>query len=367
MPSCCCRTTNNLPDGRVEIPRCTIVFSSPADDEAQRRRQSIILEAPDGAVLKFDQPLDLSRAKVGRLVGGQLNGPVTIRSDWKEPGPEDDLLVTATGDINSPSRPSPRRAGRFPLGPAFRPRPGHGHQALGRPAGAGHGRTRARMSPASSRSSLRHVERLHLDLGQTPSCAGRKAGQRAGRDQLPRPVPLRRGGPRGHVSRSRGSDESEPCRPVRSALVRTALVVLHRAAEDCIGASRRQDRSEDCRLARPGAAADRSPRQSGRCSPRPAKRSYRPRRAAGVRSAGQLPGAGRRPRGLSATGSERNPRPQPLLRIGRRRPGAFGPRGGPRARLAPRPIRPIGRISSWRPFGRTSCASSATNETRSSR
>ena len=85
----------NFPDGRVEIHPCTIVFAyeGPAEDEAQRRRQSIILEAPDGAVLKFDQPLDLNRAKIGRLVGGQLNGQVTIRSDWKQPGPEDDLLI----------------------------------------------------------------------------------------------------------------------------------------------------------------------------------------------------------------------------------------------------------------------------------
>ena len=49
-------------------------------------------------MLQFDQPLDLGRGKIGRLVGGRLKGQVTIRSDWKEPGPEDDLLID-TRDI----------------------------------------------------------------------------------------------------------------------------------------------------------------------------------------------------------------------------------------------------------------------------
>ena len=40
----------------------------------------------------------------------------------------------------------------------------------------------------------------------------------------------------------------------------------------------------------------------------------------------------------------------------RRRAGAFGPRGGPRARLAPRPEPTITPISSWKPCGKTSCA-----------
>jgi len=85
---------HNHNDGSVEIHPCTIVFR----DETQPLRQSVILEAPGGALLQFDQPLDINHAKIGRLVKGQLIGPVTIRSDWKEPGPEDDLLIT-TRDI----------------------------------------------------------------------------------------------------------------------------------------------------------------------------------------------------------------------------------------------------------------------------
>ena len=86
----------NLDDGHVELkPPFTMVFlwDGPADDEAQRLRQSIILQASDGAILKFDKPIDLSSLKISRLVGGTLKGTITISSQGKSPGPEDDLLV----------------------------------------------------------------------------------------------------------------------------------------------------------------------------------------------------------------------------------------------------------------------------------
>jgi lipopolysaccharide export system protein LptA len=86
---------NTLGDGRVKLKPCTMVYlwDGQADDEAQRLRQSIILEAKQGAILKFDKPIDLSSLRIGRLVGGSLLGPITIRSQGKSPGPEDDLLI----------------------------------------------------------------------------------------------------------------------------------------------------------------------------------------------------------------------------------------------------------------------------------
>jgi hypothetical protein len=94
------QTYRMVEGGRMEIAPCIIVFAheGPAESEEQRRRQSIILEAPNGALLQFDPPLDFNKPKATRLLKGWLKGDVTIRSDWKEPGPEDDLLIT-TRDI----------------------------------------------------------------------------------------------------------------------------------------------------------------------------------------------------------------------------------------------------------------------------
>ncbi len=85
----------NLGDGRVLLTPCTMVVlpTSPELDDEQRRRQAIILRAPEGAELVFDQPFDLQRAQIGRLIGGKLIGKVTIRSDQKQPGPGDDMQI----------------------------------------------------------------------------------------------------------------------------------------------------------------------------------------------------------------------------------------------------------------------------------
>ncbi len=86
----------NLGSGKLKIKPCTIVFMS--DDESkpreQRIREATILQAPDGAILKFDQEIDLRRGDVGKVESGLLLGKVTIRSDQKLPGPADDLMIS---------------------------------------------------------------------------------------------------------------------------------------------------------------------------------------------------------------------------------------------------------------------------------
>ncbi len=80
----------------VELHPCTLIFT-PEEKGAsleELNRRAVVLEAPEGAVLEFDEPLDLNRAKIGRLVSGQLMGKVVIRGKGKSPGPEDDLLIT---------------------------------------------------------------------------------------------------------------------------------------------------------------------------------------------------------------------------------------------------------------------------------
>ncbi len=164
----------NLGDGRVEIRPCTIIFSpdGPADDEAQRRRRAVILEAPEGAVMEFDQPLDLGRMKIGRLVAGQLTGRITIRSKGKLPGPEDDLMiVTRDVELTEHNVWSPHPVD-FRWGANY----GRGHhmhiKLLPRrqtedPAGRGPNIGGIELF------ELRRVERLHLELGQAKLASGK--------------------------------------------------------------------------------------------------------------------------------------------------------------------------------------------------
>jgi lipopolysaccharide export system protein LptA len=84
---------SNQGDGNVELKPCTVIFFPTEPDTEEGRRQAIILKAPQGAVLEFDRPLDLRRGDVGRLIGGRVDGPFTIYSDQKSPGPQDDLRI----------------------------------------------------------------------------------------------------------------------------------------------------------------------------------------------------------------------------------------------------------------------------------
>ena len=55
----------------------------------------MLLRAPQGAVLEFDEPLDLRAGRLARLVGGSLRGQVTIRGTQSSVGANDDIeLVT---------------------------------------------------------------------------------------------------------------------------------------------------------------------------------------------------------------------------------------------------------------------------------
>jgi lipopolysaccharide export system protein LptA len=153
----------NTPDGRVLISPCTIVF---ADDGPP-----IVLEAPQGAVLEFDKPLDLKQMKAVHLSGGQLVGPVVLRSNGKLPGAEDDLFITARDVRLTQSEISTPNEVDFRWGPHF----GRGRQMLIKLLGsqdAERGAAGTRISGIES-FELRQVLRLHLEADQA-------AMQRAG-------------------------------------------------------------------------------------------------------------------------------------------------------------------------------------------
>jgi lipopolysaccharide export system protein LptA len=118
-------------------------------------------------VLKFDRPLDFSRGDVGRLEGGQLDGPrVVIRSDCKHPGPDDDLLINIHGDIKLVGQTAVAACPvDFRLGPHY----GNGRdmelKLLSGPPMPGMERSGPNIKGIES-FELRHIEQLHLDGGQ---------------------------------------------------------------------------------------------------------------------------------------------------------------------------------------------------------
>jgi hypothetical protein len=86
-------------DGRVDIPQfAVLIFPTPLEEGGEAPRDAIVLEAPQGANLQFDENFRLERGQVGQITRGTFPGPITIRSDMQEPGPSDDLLIE-TADL----------------------------------------------------------------------------------------------------------------------------------------------------------------------------------------------------------------------------------------------------------------------------
>jgi lipopolysaccharide export system protein LptA len=163
---------NSRKDGWLEIKPCTIVLAPSKDeDEDERRRQSIILEA-DGAMLRSDPPLDIGHAKIGRLVEGQLKGLVTIRSDGKSAGPEDDLrIVTHDVKLTEKTVTTPNEVS-FQWGPHL----GRGREMsmklLSGDAGRGMGAVGPNVTGVES-FEMRHIDQVCLDVGSAMTPPGK--------------------------------------------------------------------------------------------------------------------------------------------------------------------------------------------------
>ncbi|QGJ70979.1 Hypothetical protein PBC10988_26820 [Planctomycetales bacterium 10988] len=83
-----------LPDGTMRIWPCSLVYLPNAEEEQDPNApaEAIVLQAPEGAILQFDEPIDLQKGEVGKPQGGQLIGPVTIRQDSADD--EKDLAIS---------------------------------------------------------------------------------------------------------------------------------------------------------------------------------------------------------------------------------------------------------------------------------
>lgn len=80
-------------NGQMTIPRCAVIFFPTARQAtAPPPRDAIILESTKGAILQMEA--GSGGIGFGKVQHGTLEGAVTIRSDMREPGPQDDLLIT---------------------------------------------------------------------------------------------------------------------------------------------------------------------------------------------------------------------------------------------------------------------------------
>lgn len=86
-------------DGSVDLDECAVLVL-PADWEFGESppRETVVLEAPGGAHLQFDEDFQPTRGRAGRIVEGRFPGKIVIRSDMRLPGPDDDLYI-ATRDL----------------------------------------------------------------------------------------------------------------------------------------------------------------------------------------------------------------------------------------------------------------------------
>jgi lipopolysaccharide export system protein LptA len=95
-------SANNERYTQVDIKRfALLVFPTPPREGITPPSDAIILEAPQGARLKFDD-FRPELGRIGQITGGKFPGRIVIHSDMHEPGPEDDLLVeTADLEMNT--------------------------------------------------------------------------------------------------------------------------------------------------------------------------------------------------------------------------------------------------------------------------
>ena len=96
---------------------------------------------------------------------------MTIRSDWKEPGPADDLWIATTNVHLSDQAIATSEPVEFRWGAHF----GRGREMVIKLVnGPGRGDPRATGMNVSGIASfeIQHVERLHIDLGQTATTVG---------------------------------------------------------------------------------------------------------------------------------------------------------------------------------------------------
>ena len=79
----------------IKLEPCTIIFLDKNEDlsDEERIRQAFVMRTPQYAEIEFDGEVNFSRIPFPKIKGGKLIGKVSIRSDMKESGSQDDLHI----------------------------------------------------------------------------------------------------------------------------------------------------------------------------------------------------------------------------------------------------------------------------------
>jgi len=159
------RDLRELDPYRIELKPCTLILFSGGGEDRQGARP-VILQAAQGAVLTFAEPVNLARGQIGHLDRGSLPGAVTIRSPESRPGAGDQLeVVTHNVQMTRDQIEAPQPI-QFRYGPNY----GSGRDLiiyLTTPAAAnlaGGASPRKNRTPTVSAAELVHVDRIRLQL-----------------------------------------------------------------------------------------------------------------------------------------------------------------------------------------------------------
>ena len=87
---------------KVMLKPCAIVFFPSGDLSRDTPQRVYVLEAPQGARLQFDSPVDLQGMKLGQLQGGEMKGPVTIHGTPSRAGANDEIFFETHDVVMSP-------------------------------------------------------------------------------------------------------------------------------------------------------------------------------------------------------------------------------------------------------------------------
>jgi hypothetical protein len=111
---------------KVMLKPCAVVFFPSGDLTRDAPQRVFVLEAPQGALLQFDSPVDLQGMKLGQLQGGDMKGPVTIHGTPSRAGANDEIVFETRDVVMSPETISTDAPVDFRCGPST----GHGRQMV---------------------------------------------------------------------------------------------------------------------------------------------------------------------------------------------------------------------------------------------